>query len=289
MQLGHSGARASERGPLFNRVALSDEHKAEDGEAWQAISSSAVTPVDGKPLPRAMTQADINEVVQAFVDCDGAHAQGRLRDSRDSRRARLPDPAVPVAGDQQAQRRLWRRPEGAHALCAGDHRSGARGVAGRQAAVLPRLQRRRQGRAVDAARHGGAVEGIEGARRRPDRLLVRRADRQFVAAVGAAHSRPSRALCGAREAGDRHADHGAGPDHRAAAGGRAAAAGRHRPDRDGARTDVLVRLAGACGARARRAELSRTVPAGVHPPPEAARRARRHAGEPHGDLACRWI
>ncbi len=68
MQLGHAGARASERGPLFNRVALSDENKAEGGEAWQAISSSAVTPVDGKPLPRAMTQQDINEVVQAFAD-----------------------------------------------------------------------------------------------------------------------------------------------------------------------------------------------------------------------------
>lgn len=68
MQLGHSGARASERGPLFNRVALSEENKAEGGDAWQAISSSAVTPIDGKPLPRAMTQADINDVIQAFVD-----------------------------------------------------------------------------------------------------------------------------------------------------------------------------------------------------------------------------
>jgi 2,4-dienoyl-CoA reductase-like NADH-dependent reductase (Old Yellow Enzyme family) len=68
MQLGHSGARASERGPLFDRVALSDENKAEGGDAWQSISSSAVTPIDGKPLPRAMTQQDINNVVQAFAD-----------------------------------------------------------------------------------------------------------------------------------------------------------------------------------------------------------------------------
>src|SRR5215210_4697996 len=68
MQLGHAGARASERGPLFDRVALNEENKAEGGEAWQSISSSAVTPVDGKPLPRAMTQADISDVVQAFAD-----------------------------------------------------------------------------------------------------------------------------------------------------------------------------------------------------------------------------
>jgi 2,4-dienoyl-CoA reductase-like NADH-dependent reductase (Old Yellow Enzyme family) len=68
MQLGHSGARASERGPLFNRDALSDADKTEEGAPWQSISSSAVTPIDGKPLPRAMTQADINDVVQAFAD-----------------------------------------------------------------------------------------------------------------------------------------------------------------------------------------------------------------------------
>ena len=68
MQLGHAGARASERGPLFNRVALNEENKAEGGEAWQSISSSAVTPIDGKPLPRAMTQQDIHDVVQAFAD-----------------------------------------------------------------------------------------------------------------------------------------------------------------------------------------------------------------------------
>lgn len=68
MQLGHSGARASERGPLFNRDALDDSNKADGGEAWQSISSSAVTPIEGKPLPRAMTQTDINDVIQAFVD-----------------------------------------------------------------------------------------------------------------------------------------------------------------------------------------------------------------------------
>ncbi|MDQ8727847.1 NADH:flavin oxidoreductase/NADH oxidase [Bradyrhizobium sp. LHD-71] len=68
MQLGHSGARASERGPLFNRDALSATNKADGGEPWQSISSSAVTPIEGKPLPRAMTQKDINDVVQAFAD-----------------------------------------------------------------------------------------------------------------------------------------------------------------------------------------------------------------------------
>jgi 2,4-dienoyl-CoA reductase-like NADH-dependent reductase (Old Yellow Enzyme family) len=68
MQLGHSGARASERGPLFNRAALDDHNKTDGGDAWQSISSSAVTPIDGKPLPRAMNQRDIQDVVQAFAD-----------------------------------------------------------------------------------------------------------------------------------------------------------------------------------------------------------------------------
>jgi 2,4-dienoyl-CoA reductase-like NADH-dependent reductase (Old Yellow Enzyme family) len=62
IQIGHSGARASERDPLSNREALNG------GEAWQSISSSAVTPIEGKPPPRAMEQGDINEVVQAFAD-----------------------------------------------------------------------------------------------------------------------------------------------------------------------------------------------------------------------------
>ena len=68
MQLGHSGSRASERGPLFNRVALSSENADEGGEPWVAISSSAVPPVEGKPPPRAMSQSDIDDVVQAFAD-----------------------------------------------------------------------------------------------------------------------------------------------------------------------------------------------------------------------------
>ncbi len=68
MQLGHSGARASERGPLFNRDELSDSNSAEGGAPWQSISSSAVSPIEGKTPPRAMTQSDIDDVVQAFAD-----------------------------------------------------------------------------------------------------------------------------------------------------------------------------------------------------------------------------
>jgi 2,4-dienoyl-CoA reductase-like NADH-dependent reductase (Old Yellow Enzyme family) len=68
IQLGHSGSRASERGPLFHREALSETNRTEGGDAWQSISSSAVNAVEDKPPPRAMDQRDINDVVQAFAD-----------------------------------------------------------------------------------------------------------------------------------------------------------------------------------------------------------------------------
>jgi 2,4-dienoyl-CoA reductase-like NADH-dependent reductase (Old Yellow Enzyme family) len=62
IQLGHAGGRASERGPLFGRVALAGE------DAWQAVSSSATPIKEGAPVPRAMDEGDIRTVVQAFAD-----------------------------------------------------------------------------------------------------------------------------------------------------------------------------------------------------------------------------
>jgi hypothetical protein len=76
----------------------------------------------------------------------GAHASRGLRDSRNPRCARLPDPAVPLAGHQPPQRLLRRRSEGADAVRDRGDESGPRSVAAGQAVVLSRLQRRRQGR-----------------------------------------------------------------------------------------------------------------------------------------------
>jgi len=63
MQLGHSGGRGSELGPLDGRAALAHT----GGDAWQAISASAVPVREGYPVPREMTLKDIQDVVEAFV------------------------------------------------------------------------------------------------------------------------------------------------------------------------------------------------------------------------------
>lgn len=68
IQLGHSGARGSERGPLFGRVPLAGQEAEEVGQPWQAISASAVAVREGSPEPRAMTTEDIDIVIQAFAD-----------------------------------------------------------------------------------------------------------------------------------------------------------------------------------------------------------------------------
>lgn len=62
MQLGHSGARGSERGPLEGRAALART----GGNAWQSISASAVPIRPDTPAPREMTHKDIQDVIGAF-------------------------------------------------------------------------------------------------------------------------------------------------------------------------------------------------------------------------------
>jgi 2,4-dienoyl-CoA reductase-like NADH-dependent reductase (Old Yellow Enzyme family) len=68
MQLGHSGGRGSERGPLDGRKPLTQKDESLGWEPWEPISSSAVQLRKGSPIPRAMELADIQNVVQAFAD-----------------------------------------------------------------------------------------------------------------------------------------------------------------------------------------------------------------------------
>lgn len=67
MQLGHAGGKASERGPMAGRVALGDEDAREGRSPWQAISASAIPPRPNHPVPAAMDERDIAEVVQAWA------------------------------------------------------------------------------------------------------------------------------------------------------------------------------------------------------------------------------
>ncbi|MBM9594701.1 NADH:flavin oxidoreductase/NADH oxidase [Roseitranquillus sediminis] len=63
MQLGHSGSRGSEMGPMQGRASLEQD----GGEAWQAISASDIPVRAGAPAPRAMTRSEIRDVVDAFA------------------------------------------------------------------------------------------------------------------------------------------------------------------------------------------------------------------------------
>jgi 2,4-dienoyl-CoA reductase-like NADH-dependent reductase (Old Yellow Enzyme family) len=57
MQLGHAGSKASAKGPLEDREILKGD------SAWTPISASNISAVPGLPVPRAMTEADVREVV----------------------------------------------------------------------------------------------------------------------------------------------------------------------------------------------------------------------------------
>lgn len=68
MQLGHSGGKASAKGPLEGRVSLTGS------EAWRAISASDIPPTPLQPRPRGLTIEEIREVVGNW----GAAAQRTL-------------------------------------------------------------------------------------------------------------------------------------------------------------------------------------------------------------------
>ena len=63
LQLAHAGRKASTLPPWVNGKPLD----AEEG-AWETISPSAISFVDGWHVPREMDEADIETVRWAFVD-----------------------------------------------------------------------------------------------------------------------------------------------------------------------------------------------------------------------------
>ncbi|WP_454689163.1 NADH:flavin oxidoreductase/NADH oxidase [Achromobacter aloeverae] len=68
IQLGHSGGRGSERGPLDGRKPLTEKDADSGWEPWEAVSSSAVQLRKGSPIPRTMDLKDIQQVIEAFAD-----------------------------------------------------------------------------------------------------------------------------------------------------------------------------------------------------------------------------
>ena len=65
VQLAHAGRKASTEKPWENGggvIAPDAEH------GWQVVAPSAISYNDGQPVPQALNEADIADVVRAFVD-----------------------------------------------------------------------------------------------------------------------------------------------------------------------------------------------------------------------------
>jgi len=67
VQLGHAGRKASERRPWHNETPVDDDDIKERGEhPWEASAPSAIPYADGWPTPKEMSEADIEETIEAF-------------------------------------------------------------------------------------------------------------------------------------------------------------------------------------------------------------------------------
>ena len=67
VQLAHAGRKASERRPWHGETPVDDEDSRVRNETpWTAIAPSALPYADGWPMPREMSEKEIEEVVQEF-------------------------------------------------------------------------------------------------------------------------------------------------------------------------------------------------------------------------------
>jgi 2,4-dienoyl-CoA reductase-like NADH-dependent reductase (Old Yellow Enzyme family) len=68
IQLGHAGRKASCHDAVKDWAPLRPEDAADGFEPWTAIGPSALPQTPNHPIPRAMSETDIADVVQAFAD-----------------------------------------------------------------------------------------------------------------------------------------------------------------------------------------------------------------------------
>jgi 2,4-dienoyl-CoA reductase-like NADH-dependent reductase (Old Yellow Enzyme family) len=66
IQLAHAGRKGSTRRPWHGGAELTDEDAAKGEGPWETIAPSALRFADNYPLPRAMSTADMAEVIVAF-------------------------------------------------------------------------------------------------------------------------------------------------------------------------------------------------------------------------------
>ena len=151
LQLGHAGPKGSTNAPWDGdgrRRAAARGQLAAD-RARRAVPYSR-----RRPVPRAMTRADMDRVTRRLRRADAPCRRGRLRLAGTALRARLPAEQLHLAADQPAQRRLRRQPGQPAALPAGGVRRDARGLAEAPADVGAHLGARLGRRRQHAGRRG---------------------------------------------------------------------------------------------------------------------------------------
>src|SRR5688572_16387290 len=230
IQIGHAGRRASAERP-WDGAAPIQRHDGPE-PAWQRVGPSEVPEREGYPTPRALTESEIDDLVEAFVaaakraltagfdvlEIHGAH--GYLIHSFFSPISNRRTDAFGGTRDKRMRFPLLVA-EAVRAAWPVD-----------KAAILPDLVGRRHRGRRHGRGHGRAGAGIEGARHRPVRLLVRRHVGTGDPVVGQDHARLPGALCRRRTPAGGSADDGGRRDPGAAAGRRHPRRRRCRPDRD---------------------------------------------------------
>lgn len=68
IQLGHAGRKASCHDAIKDWAPLQPEDAADGFEPWVALGPSALPQTPAHPVPKAMDETDIADVIQAFVD-----------------------------------------------------------------------------------------------------------------------------------------------------------------------------------------------------------------------------
>ena len=169
IQLAHAGRKASCDLPWNGGAGLLTSAAG----GWNVVGPSAVPFDTGNPVPRALDEAGIDEIVAAFEAGATPRPGGGFPVDRDTRRPRLLVARIPFSAQQSPHRPLRRQPGEPLSPDAPRGRGGPQAGARRAAGVRPHLGNRLGRRRLGRGAFGGAGGAAEGAGHRFDRRQFR--------------------------------------------------------------------------------------------------------------------
>ena len=90
------------------------------------VGASSINFSPALPVPRPLEASEIEQIIEKFAQDCSAGPQGRFRCRGTARRALLPDCSLPVASDQQPDRRIRRRCQRSFAASGTDNQALSR-------------------------------------------------------------------------------------------------------------------------------------------------------------------